>query len=56
MSAWHQWTAWAVGVQRYAIAAGEWVTVDAGRVVLFDALAVLVVDGVVRLDGVLRGS
>lgn len=53
---WNQWTAGAVGVQRYAIAGNEWVTVEAGRVMLCDAMPVLVVDGMLRLDGVVKGS
>ena len=43
-------------MQRYAILANEWMTVEAGRVMLCSALPVLVVNGVVRLDGVLKGA
>ena len=53
---WHQWTAGSVAVQRYAIKAGEWITVEADCVMVCDAMPVLVVDGVLRLDGVLKGS
>lgn len=53
---WKQWTAGAVGVQRYAIAAEEWVTVDAGYVMVCDVVPVLVVDGVLRLNGLLKGA
>ena len=53
---WHQWAAGSVSVQRYAIKAGEWVTVDEACVMVCDALPVLVVDGVLRLDGVLKGA
>lgn len=53
---WHKWAAGSVSVQRYAIRAGEWVTVDDACVMVCDALPVLVVDGVLRLDGVLKGA
>ena len=53
---WNQWTAGAVGVQRYEIAVNEWVTVEAGRVMLCNAMPVLVLNGMLRLDGVLKGS
>ena len=45
-----------MAVQRYAIKAGEWITVEDGCVMVCDAMPVLVVDGVLRLDGVLKGS
>lgn len=44
----------AANLQRYAVQSGEWVTVDDGFVAVLDAVAVLVVDGVLRLDGAVK--
>lgn len=41
-------------LQRYHIEPGEWLEVPAGSVAVLDAVAVLVVDGVLRLSGVLK--
>lgn len=43
-------------MQRYAVKAGEWVTVADACVLVCDAMPVLVVDGCLRLDGVLKGA
>lgn len=51
---WHQWVASVAQVQRYRIEAGEWVTVEAGRVLVCDLYPALILDGVLRLDGVVR--
>lgn len=45
-----------MSVQRYAIKAGEWITVVDGCLLACDAMPVLIVDGVLRLDGVLKGA
>lgn len=51
---WLQWMASVAQVQRYAIDVDEWVTVEAGRVLVCDLYPVLIVDGVLRLDGAVR--
>lgn len=43
----------AANLERYCINEGEWVTVEAGFVLVVTG-AVLVVDGVLRLDGAVR--
>ena len=49
------WAKWSVGaVNRYAVAADEWVWIEAGYVATVGPVAALLVDGVVRLDGVLH--
>jgi hypothetical protein len=45
-----------MSVQRYAVKAGEWVTVADACVLVCDAMPVLVVDGCLRLDGVVKGA
>lgn len=49
---WKKWSAGALG--RYAVGAGEWVRVESGFVMVVDAVAALVVDGVLSLDGVIH--
>lgn len=44
----------ATGLQRYWIPAGEYVTVRPGFVMVVDAFGVIVVDGLLRLDGALK--
>ena len=53
---WNQWTAGSMSVQRYAVKAGEWVTVADACVLVCNAVPVLVVDGCLRLDGVVKGA
>ena len=43
-------------MQRYAIREHEWITVDADCVMVCDAMPSLIVNGVLRLDGVLKGA
>jgi|GEM_PF-3768919 len=42
------------GLERFRVAENEWVTVVAGFVMVLTASPVLIVDGVLRLDGVVR--
>ena len=53
---WNQWTAGSLSVQRYAVKAHEWITVNDACVLVCDAMPVLIVDGVLRLNGVVKGA
>ena len=51
----NMWKVWGVSdVQRYRVEPGEWLRVPVGVVMVVDAVAVLTVDGVLSLDGVVR--
>lgn len=44
----------ALNLQRYRVESGEWLRVHGGVVMVVDAVAALIVDGVLSLDGVVR--
>lgn len=56
---WGDFMAWLVaelGRERYAVALNEWIRVEPGKVLVVATVAALVLDGVLQLDGVLRGG